>query len=69
MNDAVHISGESCARFPTSRARSFSRATLAAVMESRGRVKLLSTASGCAIGGGSLGKVSRVRTDSILPDA
>jgi hypothetical protein len=67
--DVVHISGESCARLPTSRARAFSRSTLAAVAESSGREKLLSTASGCATGGGSLGKVTRARTKSIFPDA
>ena len=49
-------------------ARRFSRATRAAVAESRGRLKLLSTASGWATGGGSFGSVSRVRTVSVLPE-
>ena len=53
---------------PTSLARAFSLATRAAVAESSGRVKLLSTASGCATGGGSLGSTSRARTVSVLPD-
>ena len=68
-NEAVHIGGESCARLPTALARRFSRATRAAVAESSGRVNVLSTASGCATGGGSLGNVSRARTVSVLPDA
>jgi hypothetical protein len=67
--EELHIAGESCARVPTSLARAFSLATRAAVAESSGRVKALSTASGCATGGGSLGSMSRVRTVSVLPDA
>ena len=67
--EPVHIGGESCARLPTALARRFSRATRAAVAESSGRVNVLSTASGCATGGGSLGNVSRARTVSVLPDA
>jgi hypothetical protein len=68
-NDAVHIGGESCARVPTARARMFSRATRAAVAESRGRVNELSTASVVGTGGGSLGNVKRARTVSTLPEA
>jgi hypothetical protein len=66
---AVHIGGESWARLPTARARRFSRATRAAVAESRGRVNDLSTASVVDTGGGSLGSASRARTVSTLPDA
>src|SRR5258705_6529530 len=44
--DAVHIGGESWAEAPIALARRFSLATRAAVAESRGRLKLLSTESG-----------------------
>jgi hypothetical protein len=49
-------------------ARAFSLATRAAVAESSGREKLLSTASGCDTGGGSFGRTRRARTVSVLPD-
>ena len=63
------MGGESCARVPMALARMFSRATLAAVAESSGRVNELSTASGDSTGGGNLGSVSRARTVSTFPDA
>lgn len=68
MNDAVHIGASSCACLPIARARAFSRATLAAVAASSGRVKVLSTARGWATGGGTFGRTIRARTVSLLPE-
>jgi hypothetical protein len=66
--EVVHIGGLSCACRPISRARSFSRSIRAFVAESSGLVKLLSTASGCATGGGTFGSKKRTFALSVLPD-
>ena len=68
-NDAVHMGRRSCASRPISRARAFSRSIRAVVAASSGRVKLLSTASGCATGGGRAGKAKRTRALSVFPEA
>jgi hypothetical protein len=68
MKGAVHIGGESWACSPISRARAFSRAIRASTAGS-GRVKLLSTPSGCATGGGTFGRLKRIRAVSVCPDA
>jgi hypothetical protein len=41
---------------------------LAIVAASSGLVKVLSTASGCATGGGSFGNMKRTRAVSVFPD-